>query len=305
MKFLALMLLMLSGRYKRRPAWAEKLAVGGQPEKPVQWIMLGLYVVILETLLLMFYSWEFGAVVLAIELLLLYIFLPNWAPCDLTGEYFNDWCRGDYQAAWLDLSDRLQLNGDEVGELNRKTAHYAICQQYIYLSFISFFALLFWFILLGLPGIFLALWACWKRQQFNLQQVGCDRLNSDTDNRESVKSSKGFFDKLSDVLLWLPARGLALTFFIVGNGLSTYEQLKIKATEKIGSSDWLFRIALAAIGDDSYKQYSSDTELSEDQFQHHGADEIRKFSVLIRRSAILWLVVFGVLTMLGAETPLY
>ncbi|WP_428036714.1 hypothetical protein [Amphritea sp.] len=283
MKFLAVMLLMMLGRFKRRPQRLVRLAQAAIPQSSLHWMMLILYMVVLEILLLQFFRWEFGIIILAIELVALYLYLENWSPSDdLTGKYYNDWCRGDFQASWLRLAGLLGLSRtDNVTDC--QSAHYAICQQYLYLSLSGFFAVLFWFVLLGIPGLFLALWAVWQ-----LQHRRTKKLLS-----------------VAKWVLWVPARLLGFSFFVVGNGVSAYSQLNDAQIKDSDISDWLFRIALAAIGEESYKQYHSGGDCSTDEFRHHGAEEIISLNRLIRRAAILWLIVFGVLTMLGVETPLY
>lgn len=282
MKFLAVMLLMLLGRYRNRPEWAEKIAAAGYPGSRLHWLMLAIYVVILESMLLTFYSWEIGFVVLLIEVAVLYIYLPNWSPCDLTGEYYNDWCRGDYQAAWLDLVGLLGLVG-EAHVNDSRAAHYAVCRQYIYKASTGFFALLFWYVWLGIPGIYLALWAGWVV----------------TGSRNNMVS------QLARAITWLPVRALAFTFFVVGNGLSAFEQLKNPEHRELADKEWLLRIALAAVGDESYRQFRHGEGLNDEEFRHHGAEDITRLNILVRRAAILWIVVFGVLTMLGIESPLF
>ncbi|MBN0987693.1 hypothetical protein [Amphritea pacifica] len=282
MKFLAVMLVMVLGRYTRRSPKVIRLARAATPQSTLHWVMLTLYMVALEALLLQFFRWEFGIFVLAIELAALYLYLENWSPSDITGKYYRDWCKGNFQASWLQLAELLGLNRtDDVTDC--QSAHYAICQQYLYLSLVGFFALLFWFILLGIPGLFLALWAGWLIQH------------------KHTKRQPG----IAELVIRIPARLLGFTFFIVGNGLSAYTQLKNPEAKDHNVSDWLFRIALAAVGEESYQQYRSASDCGDEEFRHHAAEEIISLNRLIRRSAILWLMVFGVLTMLGVETPLY
>lgn len=282
MKFLAVMLTIILGRYKRRSQRLVSLSRAATPQSYLHWLMLIMYMLALEALLLQFFRWEFGIFILAIELLALYIYLENWSPSDLTGKYYQHWCRGDFQASWLQLAGLLGLSRtDDVTDC--QSAHYAVCQQYIFLSLSGFFALLFWFVFLGIPGLFLALWAGWHLQRQN----------------------KNHWVRVARLVIWIPARVLGFTFFIVGNGVSAFNQLKEPHTEDLGVSDWLFRIALAAVGEESYQQFRQGGDCGDEQFRHHAAEEIISLNKLIRRSAILWLIVFAVLTMLGVETPLY
>ncbi len=282
MKFLAVMLTIILGRYKRRSQRVVSLSRAATPQSYLHWILLILCVLALETFLLLLFRWESGIFVLAIELMVLYIYLENWSPSDLTGKYYQDWCRGDFQASWLQLAGLLGLNRtDDVTDC--QSAHYAICQQYIFLSLTGFFALLFWFVFLGIPGLFLALWAGWQLQ----------------------RRQKKHLLLAAQIIIWIAARALGFTFFIVGNGVSAFNQLKKPHADDLGISDWLFRIALAAVGEESYKQYKLGGDCSDDQFRHLAAEEIISLNKLIRRSAILWLVMLGLLTMLGVESPLY
>ena len=282
MKFLAVLLIIILGRFKRRPKRISKLAKAAIPQSLLHWMMLTLYLIILEVLLLLFFSWEFGIFVLAVELFALYLYLESWSPSELTGKYFKDWCRGDFEGAWLQLAGMMGLSRtDEVTDC--QTAHYAICQQHLYLSLTGFFSTLLWFVLLGIPGVFLSLWANWQTQ----------------------RQTASMADKLAQMVLWFPARLLGFTFFIVGNGVSAYAQLKNSNSGQESARDWLFRIALAAVGEESFRQYETGTDCGDEQFRHLAAEEIVYLNKLIRRAAILWLIVLGVLTMLGIETPLY
>ena len=282
MKFLAVLLIVILGRFKRRPKRVSKLAKAAIPQSVLHWVMLALYLVVLEVLLFLFFSWEFGIIVLSIELLALYLYLESWSPSELTGKYYKHWCRGDFQAAWLDLAGLMGLSRtDEVTDCQK--AHYAICQQHLYLSLTGFFSTLFWFLLLGIPGLFVSLWANWQTQ----------------------RQAASVVDNFAATVLWLPARLLGFTFFIVGNGVSAYAQLKLGVGGKENTRDWLFRIALAAVGEESYRQHQSGSDCGTEEFRHLAAEEIVCLNKLIRRAAILWLIVLAVLTMLGIETPLY
>ena len=282
MKFLALMLVLLLGRYRSRPVWATNLsgrAFAGE-SGVFQWGIIFLFLVVIEFILLQFDYREYGLAVLLIELAVLFIYLPHWNVYDLTGHYAKLWSRGDSEGAYLDASDALQLDARDAGQESRSD-HYSVCKSYIYKSFLAFFLLLFWFVCLGVPGLFLAIWIAHKFGNKHVKQSPMLKL-----------------------LFWLPSRVLGYSFFIVGNGLGAYEQLKAHGNRDTSNERWLFHMALGAIGEDSHRQYANPRVISDAEFRLHAADELRSITVLIRRSAVLWLVVFGILTMLGIESPL-
>lgn len=283
MKFLAVMLMLIFGRYKRRSTGLVQLAARATPQRHSHWLLLIIITVLVELLLLQWFSWPLASFVLAAELLTLYLYMENWSPSDLTGQYYRDWCRGDFEASWLLLAGLLGLQRTDQVE-DGPAAHYAICQQYLYLSLSGFFALLFWFACLGVPGLFLALWAGWQLER-------------------TAMSAKGL-RWVAEQLLWLPAWLLGFSFFLVGNGVGAYNQLNNAEARSLNLRERLFSIALGAIGEDSYRQYQLDSRC-DDEFKHHAAEEIISLNKLIRRAAIFWLLLFGVLTSLGIETPFY
>ena len=282
MKFVALMLLLILGRYRSHPRWAEKW--GRQnliPGTGFNWFAVLLCVAIAEYLLLQTSGLFWAGLILAAEIVLLYLLLPHWSAFDIKGEYYTDWCRGDYQAAFLDLSDKLSLPKTESLDDCREV-HYAVCHSYVTRSLIGFFTLLLWFFLLGMPGVFIALWALWLSPS---------------------QTSVGGIHRLARLICWLPGLLLGFTFFAVGNGRGAYDCLQ--RSREQNDSDWLFAVALGAIGDNHFSSQCSLDELCDEEFRHHAADEINALVVLIRRSAVLWLIMFGVFTMIGFESPLY
>lgn len=287
MKFIALMLLMILGRFKSRPEWATAIShrYSGTGEGWFQWGMLVFYLVIVELVLLQFAFWGYGAGILLIELLILFIYLPNWSAYDLNGGYAEDWLRGDYQAAYLDAATLFDLPLDEPID-DARSVHYAVCKKFTFQSLNSFFLLLFWYICLGIPGLFLGLWAGWI-------------LNRE-EGRLSVSAVR-----FARLLSWLPCRLLGYSFFIVGNAMGAYDQLKHHANKDLTYERWIFHIALGAIGEDSQHQYANPKVMSDSEFRLQARDELNQLTILVRRSAVLWLVVFGLLTMLGIESPLH
>ncbi|MEH6576772.1 MAG: hypothetical protein V7731_06795 [Amphritea sp.] len=282
MKFLALMLVLLLGRYRRRPGWATNLscrAFAGE-SGVFQWGIIFLFLIIIEFILLQFDYREYGLAILLVELAVLFIYLPHWNVYDLTGVYAKLWSGGDSEGAYLDAADALQLDRRDAAQ-DARSDHYSVCKGVIYKGFLTFFLLLFWFVCLGVPGVFLAILIA---QKFGEKQV-----------KQSL---------LLKLLFWLPCRILGYTFFIVGNGLGAYEQLNAHGNRETSNERWLFHMALGAIGEDSHRQYSNPRVMTDAEFRMHAADELRNITALIRRSAVLWLVVFGVLTMLGIESPL-
>ncbi|ACO77440.1 Inner membrane protein [Azotobacter vinelandii CA] len=104
------------------------------------------------------------------------------------------WRRGDSEAACLAAERDLAVGAEESLSLLRRVQGYLLWQAYQ-----SFFAVIFWYALLG-PVAVLAY-----------------RLTALTGEHTSLPALREHSVRLRHLLDWLPARGLALSFALVGN----------------------------------------------------------------------------------------
>lgn len=297
MHFIALVMLLASGRYRSRPVWAERIAHSYLiPASGSGWLLLLVWLLAAEYLLLQADGLFWSGLALVMQLLLLFFLLPHWSALNLTGDYYQHWCRGDYQAAYFKLCDALKGKGQSAVQFDSDSCqamHMQACAHYIRLSCSGFFTLLFWFICLGLPGVFFAVWAA--QQSASLQSV-------ETDVNRQSEAAVQQSSVLVRFILWLPARLLGLTFFVVGNARGAYDHLR---AEHPDSERWLLSVALGAVGEPASNQSQSPESMRDEEFRHHAADELLALNVLVRRSAVLWIILCALLTTMGVESPLY
>lgn len=293
MHFIAVILLLLLGRYRRFPdlaeRWGKRYLI---PVSTAGWVVLAVVTGLMEYLLLQAAGLFWLGLALLVQTSVLYLLLPHWAGLDLTGRYYTHWCRGDYQAAYLELQKAGDIPGAPAAEQPQscRDVHFAVCARYTAQAGSGFFFVLFWFACLGLPGVFIGLWA--QRRFLSGQPA---------------QQSNPF----TRIILWLPAQLLGYTFFAVGNARSAHQHLR--AEQGDDQQAWLLAVALGAIddklspqsGENSQAIPAGQIQMSDEEYRHHAADELQALKKLVRRAAVLWLLVFGVLTMLGFEAPLY
>ena len=191
--------------------------------------------------------------------------------------YLTHWKSGDLQGAWhvaQDLSpDGKAIPADDAGQLQAEAG-----EALLHREFERWFCVVFWFALAG----------AWGALAYRLA-----RLYGEQSDRVAGPDSLESFVKAVE---WLPARLLALSFALVGNFSTTVacwrEQLVAKG---VSSARLMHRCALAAlIGDQPPRNWG----LSADDSRHAGGfgagTEIESLHLLMRRTAIVWLVLLAI-----------
>ena len=180
----------------------------------------------------------------------------------------------DYEAANLYASE---LAGREIAEPPMQLAQ-TVKEEILLQSNIRILGVIFWFILLGPVGAVLFRVSCLLKQQQQDQDDDFSRASRD----------------LYDILVWLPARIVVLSFAVAGNFVDTMSYWN-------GIADlWQRRseefIVISGIGALRYE--------SRIDRQHHNSDEIDINGIhhalaLVKRAVIVWVVLLGLLTVTG------
>lgn len=180
----------------------------------------------------------------------------------------------DYEAANLYASE---LAGREIAEPPMQLAQ-TVKEEILLQSNIRILGVIFWFILLGPVGAVLFRVSCLLKQQQQDQDDDFSRASRD----------------LYDILVWLPARIVVLSFAVAGNFVDTMSywngiaDLWQRQSEKF--------IVISGIGALRYE--------SRIDRQHHNSDEIDINGIhhalaLVKRAVIVWVVLLGLLTVTG------
>lgn len=184
-------------------------------------------------------------------------------------ERYRSQCRrGDFQAAMLD--EQLEGGGPAGGEeLDTLEIHAGAQQSFLYQGYQDWFAVLFFFLLLGPVGAL----------GYRLLQLACDGNKRD---------SKALF--YAD---WLPVRLLAATFALAGNFVAGIDALwQGWRDSAVPAGAMLYQVALAATED----ELPLTTEGTVDG--HRAATQNETLMALMRRASVCWVVIISVLVIL-------
>lgn len=219
--------------------------------------------------------WGLPAIVLEIALLL---YVLSHADFDRhVDQYRQDLQNGDIQGAYRCADQYLAVPEIELSDELAKM-HDQVCHTILHRWFEFFFLMVFWFLVLGVPGVLLA----WFSLQYS-QLVHCEE-----------KAWRPLH-----WLSWIPARLLGLTFTLAGNfvqGVIIWQQTLWKW--RTPADVVLYKVALASLSShnsencmESMSNAESDTQVACDQMQ--------ELQLLHSRSAIVWLVIIALITIVG------
>lgn len=230
-------------------------------------LIIGVPVVLLQWLLSALEPVLFGLVwILGAAYLMLYSMGRGDYAAQL--ERYGEQClQNDFQAAYLDtVAQAGAADPDaQAAPLSVLRLHQQVLQQLLYSGYQRWFAVLFYFVVLG-PAAGVA---------YRFIQ-----LASEHDDNSAAQ-----------VLYWvdwLPSRLLAAAFALTGNFVeSTDELLSIARAPSMPATQVLVAVALAATGAD--KQPVPEGSL----FGEYAAQQTQTCSALLRRSGIFWVVIIS------------
>ena len=186
--------------------------------------------------------------------------------------YLNSWQRGDLEGAYQHgRSFNVELCDSGVD--NAWQLHLGVRKAIFYQGFERWFAVVFWFVLLGPTGALAYRLLFMVAASTSLPQQDRDRA-----------ANTLFY------LEWAPARLLGLAFAIVANFDSC-----IGAWRQHLSSDQLSAEVLDDIGMKSLPVYIPEGQIDGEQFVKSAADELVAVQQLLSRSLLCWVCVVAVL----------
>lgn len=219
--------------------------------------------------------WGLPAIVLEIALLL---YVLSHADFDRhVDQYRQDLQNGDIQGAYRCADQYLAVPEIELSDELAKM-HDQVCHTILHRWFEFFFLMVFWFLVLGVPGVLLA----WFSLQYS-QLVHCEE-----------KAWRPLH-----WLSWIPARLLGLTFTLAGNfvqGVIIWQQTLWKW--RTPADVVLYKVALASLsghGNESCMEAMSNAESD----TKVACDQMKELQLLHSRSAIVWLVIIALITIVG------
>ena len=184
-------------------------------------------------------------------------------------ERYRSQCRrGDFEAAWLAASAEYDwFRADE--QLDSRSMHQRAQEGFLYEAYQRWFAVLFYFLLLGPVGAL----------AYRLIQLSC---NGDPRRQQLLY----YVD-------WVPVRLLAAAFTLTGNFVASADELwGALSSPHMPSTDVLYTVAMAATGEDQ-------APLQEGELSgQRAAAQNEIFAALVRRASVCWVAVIAVLVVL-------
>jgi AmpE protein len=186
--------------------------------------------------------------------------------------YLNSWQRGDLEGAYQhgrSFSSELCDSGVD----NASQLHHSVRKAIFYQGFERWFAVVFWFVLLGPTG------ALAYRLLFML--AASSRLPQE--DRDAAANALFYLE-------WAPVRLLGLAFAIVANFDTCIGVWRQHMSGDQPSAD-----VLDDIGMKSLPIYIPDGQIDGEQFVKSAADELTAVQLLLSRSLLCWVCVVAIL----------
>ena len=224
--------------------------------------------------------WLAGLWLLLLDLLVLAYSLGRGNYRAELDNYLERWQRGDLEAAYqvAQQSFGRGLNGEE--DLSADSAqqlHQQMRRAALYTGLERWFAVVFWFALLG-PGLALT---------YRLLHLLRQQAAPDIPERMWLAQWLEWLD-------WLPARLLGLAFAIIGDFVSCMRSWRDHFFGQHSVRDLLVIYAERSVP----HAEAGVRELGDEHFVELAAHEIRELRDLMRRSTMCWLVALALLQMI-------
>lgn len=180
-------------------------------------------------------------------------------------QYRSHLRRDDFEGAYLHARNEMGWRESRDGQdMSPGAVHEAIQREFLYRGYEHWFAVLFYFLLLGPAGAV----AYRLLQLLPREDAGVSRLLF-------------FID-------WVPARLLAAAFTVTGNFVESWDELLDSLTAPdMTAPAVLYSVAMAATGEDR-------RPAPENGFGVFAARQNQGLSALMRRSGVFWLVLISV-----------
>ncbi|MDF1692972.1 MAG: regulatory signaling modulator protein AmpE [Zhongshania sp.] len=267
-----------SGGVVQQDAWFERLQLVANkiPASAVRLLLVfGLPVIGVFVLVWMLSPLLFGLPAFLLSVIILLYSLGRGDFQILLKLYLNSWLRGDLEGAFQHgrgFSTELCESGID----NALQLHTSVRKAVFYQGFERWFAVVFWFVLLGPAG------ALAYRLLFML--AGSERQPQQ--DRDHAANALFYLE-------WLPVRLLGLAFAIIANfdtGISAWRQ-HLRSEQP--SAEVLDNIGMKAL-----PTFVPEGQIDGEQFVKSAADELLAVQHLLSRSLLCWICAVAVLQLL-------
>lgn len=222
-------------------------------------------------------GWLFGLVGLAMLVVVLLYSFGRKEFEGLVNRYRESIAQGDFEAAYLFAREELLASPDEECPSSPEQLHRWVKQRICYLGYERWFAVIFYFAVLGAP---LAL----AYRLLHLYSEHCEE-----EQRQKVQKVLYFVD-------WVPARFLVFAFALTGDWVGSREQVMASVQDTETEAGGVIADAAHAALGLKATVFSSDNG-DTTAFAEISAWEIGELQSLLSRSAVAWVVTLSLLVL--------
>ena len=239
-------------------------------------LIVGLPVCAVLLAQILFESLLFGLLLLLLYVVVFLFSLGRGDYSESIRRYISAWENSNYQSAY---EQATAIGGFEPDNVNDHVSlHERVRKAIIYQGFERWFAVVFWFLLLGPAGAIL------YRLSF---LAGRSESLASTDRQLALRCVY--------YLDWIPARLIMVSFALTGNFVNGFNRFWQMVWQGSPTDELLEVSALAAISAIDDKE---DYPAGEEQFIAFGSEQLSALQALLSRSVICWLVIIALGTLL-------
>lgn len=236
-------------------------------------------IILLPVLLVMLIEALLGGVLWGLALLLFYIavLLYSLGRGDFSLQlklYFDAWQRGDLEAAYQQAGEMEGFDASAMVDTARGL-HDQIRRAIFYQGFERWFAVVFWFVILGPAGAL----------AYRLFKIIAQKPET-SDQEQATLDTAIYYAE------WLPARVLAFTFALTGNFDRCLSRCRELLFEPTASSDLLDQCGTVAITE------PLPDNCEDNEFTDLAVDELKSSQQLLSRSLLCWVAILALVQLI-------
>ncbi|WP_231757875.1 regulatory signaling modulator protein AmpE [Microbulbifer elongatus] len=206
---------------------------------------------------------------------------------DALANYLRAWYQGDLEAAKAAAAPLMTTeDACAAGQApDAQTLHRVVFRAAVYRAFERLFAVLFWFLLLGVPGALL-----YRMSQMALEAFA--RAPQNPVEGDLLAQDRTLAARWLWLIEWLPVRALGFTLAIVGNFAGCYRVWRERLTcRETTTPDVLEHYMEGALGGIDSSECSAGVAVDEGQ-RLCGA-EVEAMQALLSRALLMWITLMA------------
>lgn len=222
--------------------------------------------------------WLFGLLSLLLAVAILLYSLGRGDLSEALATYLADWDSADFEGAYQRATAIGHFSQSDAISDSR-SLHLHVRRALLYAAYERWFAVIFWFVLLGPIGAL----------GYRLSYLCTTNEKLDEEDRHLALRAVHYLD-------WLPARLLALSFALTGNFVNCFNRWGTIVADNLPADELLDHCGCSALTEASEQRVFPDDDQRAIEF---GREELQATQALMSRSMVCWLIVIALLQLVS------